>query len=186
MASVLKHPRRIFATGLIVVLPLLVTWWLLRFLFQTVDGLVSPWNEKLPGIGILVTLLAIFLVGLLANNIVGARLLRGFEALLLKVPFVRSIFGPAKQLFMAMGKEDTSGQEVVAVQFPRPGLYMVGFVTRRDAHGVTIFLPTTPNPTSGFLVLCEAREVTPLAMTFDEAMSMIVSGGFVGEGAAIL
>jgi uncharacterized membrane protein len=186
MASVLKHPKRIFATGLIVVLPLLVTWWLLRFLFQAVDGLVSPWNEKLPGIGILVTLLAIFLVGLLANNIVGARLLRGFEALLLKLPFVRSIFGPAKQLFMAMGKEDNSAQEIVAVQFPRPGLYMVGFVTRRDQHGVTIFLPTTPNPTSGFLILCAAGEVTPLAMTFDEAMSMIVSGGFVGDGAAIL
>jgi uncharacterized membrane protein len=81
---------------------------------------------------------------------------------------------------------ESGDQEVVAVQFPRPGLYMVGFVTRRDVHGVTVFLPTTPNPTSGFLIVCHPREVTPLGIPFDVAMQMIVSGGLVGPGAAIL
>jgi uncharacterized membrane protein len=189
--GLLRNPKRIFVTGVLIVLPLLVTYWLLKFPVQALDGLVSPLIEalvgrRLPGLGLLAMLLVIFLVGILASNIVGARLLRSFERLLLRVPLVRSIFGPAKQLFMAMAKEDTSEQEVVAVQFPRPGLYMVGFVTRRDEHGVAVFLPTTPNPTSGFLVICEAQEVTPLALTFDEAMQMIVSGGFVGPGAAIL
>src|SRR5581483_806131 len=189
--GVLRNPKRIFVTGLLAVLPLLVTWWLLSFLFHALDGLVAPIIEAfldrhIPGLGLLLTLLAIFIVGALANNIVGARLLRAFEQFLLRVPLVRAIFGPAKQLFMAMAKEDTSEQEVVAVEFPRPGLYMVGFITRRDDHGVTVVIPTTPNPTSGFLVICESREVTPLALTFDEAMQMIVSGGFVGPGAAVI
>jgi uncharacterized membrane protein len=191
MFAALRNPKRIFVTGLIAVLPLLVTWWLLSLLFDVLDGLVAPLIDKLagrhlPGVGLLLTLLAIFVVGLLANNIVGARVLRSFEALLLRIPLVRAIFGPAKQLFRAMGKEDTSEQEVVAVEFPRPGLHMIGFVTRRDEHGVTVFLPTTPNPTSGFLVICEPREVTSLDVTFDEAMAMIVSGGFVGPGAAVV
>lgn len=189
--TLFRNPKRIFVTGLLAVLPLLVTWWLLSFLFHALDDLVAPLIEAfvgrhLPGLGLLLTLAAIFVVGMLANNIVGARVLRSGEKVLLRVPLVRAIYGPAKQLFMAMAKEDTSQQEVVALEFPRPGLYMVGFVTRRDEYGVTVFIPTTPNPTSGFLVCCEAREVTPLAMTFDEGMQMIVSGGFVGPGASIL
>jgi uncharacterized membrane protein len=188
--AALGNPRRIFVTGLIAVLPLLITWWLLAFLFQALDGLVAPLLERLagralPGMGLLLTLLAIFLVGLLASNIVGARVLRAGEGLLLKIPLVRAIYAPAKQLFRTMASE-SSDQEVVAVQFPRPGLYMVGFVTRRDEHGVTVFLPTTPNPTSGFLIVCHPREVTPLNLPFDEAMQMIVSGGIVGPGTAIL
>jgi uncharacterized membrane protein len=187
----LRHPRRIFVTGLLVVLPLLVTWWLLSFLFHALDGPVAGVIETivgrpLPGLGLALMLIAIFIVGLLANNIVGARMVRGFEGLLLRVPLVRSIFGPARQLFNSMAKEDSSEQEVVAVEFPRPGLFMVGFVTRRDERGVTVFLPTTPNPTSGFLVVCDAREVTPLGIPFDEAMQMIVSGGIVGPGTGIL
>jgi uncharacterized membrane protein len=189
--ALFRNPKRIFVTGLLAVLPLLVTWWLLSFLFHALDGLVAPLIETfvgrhLPGLGLLLTLSAIFVVGMLANNIVGARVLRAGERLLLHVPLVRAIYAPAKQLFMAMAKEDTSEQEVVAVEFPRAGLYMVGFVTRRDEFGVTVFIPTTPNPTSGFLICCEAREVTPLGMTFDEGMQMIVSGGFVGPGASIL
>jgi uncharacterized membrane protein len=190
MAS-LKHPRRIFVTGLLAVLPLLITWQLLAFLFRALDGPVAPVIEaivhrQIPGLGLLLTLLAIFMVGLLANNIVGARLLRGFEALLLRMPLVRAIFGPAKQLFVTMSREDGAEREVVMVEFPRPGLFMIGFVTRRDERGVTVFLPTTPNPTSGFLIICEAREATPIPMPFDEAMQMIVSGGIVGPGSQLL
>jgi uncharacterized membrane protein len=189
--AALSNPKRIFVTGLIVVLPLLITWWLLALLFHTLDGLVAPLIEALvkrplPGLGLLLTLLAIFLVGLLASNIIGARIVRAFERFLLRVPLVRAIFGPAKQLFHGLGGDDTADREVVALEFPRPGLYMIGFVTGRSAQGVTVFLPTAPNPTSGFLVICEARQVTPLSLPFDEAMQMIVSGGFVGPGAGVL
>ena len=83
-------------------------------------------GRSIPGLGTVLTLSAIFLVGLLAQNIVGARLLRGLEALLLKVPLVRAIFGPAKQLFVALGSDDSRSQEVVAVEYPRKGLFMIG------------------------------------------------------------
>ena len=189
--SPFRHPRRIFATGLLVVLPLLITWWLLAFLFRALDGPVAGVIEAivgrpLPGLGLLLMLLGIFVVGMLASNIVGARMVRGFENLLLRIPLVRSIFGPAKQLFMTMAREDSSEQEVVTVEFPRPGLFMVGFVTRRDERGVTVFIPMTPLPTAGFLIVCEPREVTHLDMSFDEAMQMIVSGGIVGPGTHVL
>lgn len=189
--SPFRHPRRIFVTGLLVVLPLVITWSLLVILVRALDGPVTSVIEErvgrpLPGLGLVLMLVSVFLVGLLASNIVGARLVRGFESLLLQIPLVRAIFGPAKQLFMTMAREDSSGQEVVSLEFPRPGLRMIGFVTRRDERGVTVFIPTTPLPTAGFLVVCDAREVTPLDLSFDEAMQMIVSGGIVGPGAGIL
>ena len=189
--SPFRHPRRIFVTGLLVVLPLVITWSLLVILVRALDGPVTSVIEQyvgrpLPGLGLGLMLISVFLVGLLASNIVGARLVRGFESLLLQIPLVRSIFGPAKQLFMTMARDDSSEQEVVSVEFPRPGLHMIGFVTRRDERGVTVFIPTTPLPTAGFLIVCDAREVTPLNMPFDEAMQMIVSGGIVGPGAGIL
>jgi uncharacterized membrane protein len=189
--SPFQHPRRIFVTGLLVVLPVFITVWLLKFVISTLDDPIAHVIERiagqpLPGLGLLVMLLAIFVVGLLANNIVGARLVRGFETLLLKIPLVRSIFGPAKQLFMTLAREDSSEQEVVSVEFPRPGLFMVGFVTRRDERGVTVFIPMTPLPTAGFLIVCDAREVTPLGIPFDEAMQMVVSGGLVGPGTGVL
>jgi uncharacterized membrane protein len=189
--SPFRHPRRVFVTGLLVVLPLLITGWLLVFLFRALDGPVADVIEalagrKLPGLGLVLMLLGIFLVGLVASNMAGARLVGGFENLLLKIPLVRSIFGPAKQLFLTLAREDSSQHEVVTIEFPRPGLFMVGFVTRRDERGVTVFIPNTPLPTAGFLIICDAREVTPLDMPFDEAMQMIVSGGIVGPGAAFL
>jgi uncharacterized membrane protein len=189
--SPFRHPRRIFVTGLLVVLPLLITWWLLAFLFHALDGPVANVIEvlvgrRLPGLGLLLMLVAIFVVGLIASNIVGARVVRGFESLLLQIPLVRAIFGPAKQLFITMAREGPSEQEVVSVEFPRPGLHMIGFVTRRDERGVTVFIPMTPLPTAGFLIVCDAREVTRLDLGFDEAMQMIVSGGLIGPGAEVL
>ncbi|HWX25256.1 MAG TPA: DUF502 domain-containing protein [Vicinamibacteria bacterium] len=183
--------RRTFAAGLLVVLPLFVTVWVLRLVFRTLEGtgiaavIETLVGRRIPGLGTALTLLAVFLVGLLADNIVGARLVQAFENLLLRVPVVRAIFGPAKQLFMALGAEG-SAQEVVAVEYPRRGLYMVGFVTRREAGSVYVFLPTAPNPTSGFLVICREEEVHPLGIPFETAMRLIVSGGIVSPGLPFL
>lgn len=190
--SALSHPRRTFVAGLLVVLPLAVTYWLLNFLFRSLDGIgLAHFVEelagrRLPGLGTLLTLASIYLVGLLASNIVGARVVAALEALLLRVPLVRGIFGPAKQLFMALGSDGGTAQEVVAVEYPRRGLFMVGFVTQRQGESVCVFLPTSPNPTSGFLVVCDPREVHPLGIPFEAAMRLIVSGGVVHPGTSLL
>jgi uncharacterized membrane protein len=192
MVSAISRARRTFITGLIVVLPLAVTAWLLALLFRKLEDLgVAPLIEayagrRIPGLGTVLTLSAVFLVGLLAQNIVGARLLRALEALLLRVPLVRAIFGPAKQFFVALGSEGSRSQEVVAVEYPRKGLFMVGFVTRRDGQGVSVFLPTSPNPTSGFLVICRSEEVHPMGISFDAAMRLVVSGGMVHPETSLL
>lgn len=183
--SAIARVRQTFITGLVVVLPLAVTAWLLTFLFHTLEELgVAPLIEaqlgrRVPGLGTALALSTIFLVGLLAQNIVGARLLRAFESLLLRVPLVRAIFGPARQLFVALGSDDPRAREVVAVEYPRKGLFMVGFVTHRDRDGVSVFLPTSPIPSAGFLVICRAEEVHPLGISFDAAMRLVVSAGVV-------
>jgi uncharacterized membrane protein len=179
--------RRTFATGLLIVLPLFVTLWVLRLVFQAFEGtglavLIEAFvGWRIPGLGTALTLLSLYLLGLFASNIVGARLVQAFENALLRIPVVRAIFGPAKQLFVALGAEG-SAQETVAVEYPRKGLFMVGFVTKRERGQVCVFLPTAPNPTSGFLVICSESEVHPLGMRFEAAMSFIVSGGVVSPG----
>jgi uncharacterized membrane protein len=190
--SAIARARKTFITGLVVVLPLAVTAWLLVFLFHTLEELgVAPLIEarvgrRIPGLGTALALSTIFLAGLVAQNIVGARLLGALERLLLKVPLVRTIFGPARQLFVALGSDDPRAREVVAVEYPRKGLYMVGFVTRREAHAVSVFLPTSPIPSAGFLVICRTEEVRPLGISFDTAMALIVSAGVVHPEASLL
>jgi uncharacterized membrane protein len=192
MLEALKHPRRTFVAGFLVLLPLIVTILILGFVFQLLDGLgISALIEtiagrKIPGLGTAITLAFVFLVGLTASSGVGARALRSVERVLLRVPFVRSIYGPAKQLFDMLGRDQGTAQEVVMVEYPRHGLFMVGFVTHRDASSVSVFLPTTPNPTSGFLVLCKPSEVHPLPMGFQQAMNFIVSGGVVRPSESLL
>ena len=184
----LSSPRRTFVSGLLLILPLVITIWLIGFIFRLLDGLgVSTLIEavagrKIPGLGTAITIAVIYLIGLAAGSIVGARILRAVETVFLRLPFVRSIYGPARQLFSVLGRDQGSSQEVVLVEYPRKGLYMMGFVTDREIRSVSVFLPTTPNPTSGFLVLCDPGEVTPLAVTFPEAMNFIVSGGVVKPG----
>lgn len=188
----LPRLRRTFVTGLVVVLPVAITVWLLAFLFHTLETLgVAPLIEaqvgrRLPGLGTLLSLSVILMVGLLAQNIAGARLLRRLEALLLRIPLVRAIFGPAKQLFVTLGSDDARAREVVVVEHPRKGLFMLGFVTRRDAAGISVFLPLSPIPSAGFLVLCRPEEVHPVGISFETAMQLVVSAGVVDPGLSLL
>lgn len=190
--SAITRARQTFITGLVVVLPLAVTAWLLVFLFRTLEKLgLAPLIEatvgrRLPGLGTALALTTIFLVGLLAQNIVGARLLLAFETVLLRVPLVRAIYGPARQLFVALGSDDPQAREVVAVEYPRKGLFMVGFVTRRDPDGLSVFLPLSPLPSAGFLVICRPEEVHPLGISFDAAMRLVVSAGVVQPEMSLL
>jgi uncharacterized membrane protein len=183
--------RRTFVTGLLVILPLAVTAMVLRFLYRTLEGtglaalIETLAGRRLPGLGAVLSLLIIFLVGLLAENIAGARLVGALEGFLVKVPVVGAIYGPAQQLFRALGAEGNE-QEVVAVEFPRKGLHMVGFVTRREGDMITVFLPTAPNPTSGFLVVTPQDEVRALGIPFRDAMALIVSGGIVSPGPGVI
>ena len=202
--------------GAVLVLPALITIWLLRLLFRILDANVTPyvrlvlesmgmpglerWFARLgvPIIGILLTALFVYLIGLLAGNFLGRRLGVALESYILRVPLVRGIYGGARQLLDAFtpgGRQAFS--KVVAVQYPRAGVWTLGFVTsevpysmpREDGRDecLPVFLPTTPNPTSGWLALVPREELRVLDMTVEEGVKLIVSGGIVvpdGPGAS--
>jgi uncharacterized membrane protein len=198
------HVRDRFVGGLLLVLPLLITVWLLDILFGVVHDNVTPlvfsvlraiglgglegWHARLtvPLIGVLLTFLVVYLIGLLGANLLGRRVVTAVESWILRVPFVRSIYGGARQLLDAFNATKSGGfSRVVMVEYPRRGIWTMGFVTNERpgrggaAREVFVFLPTTPNPTSGWLALIPADQIVDLDLTVEEGIKLIVSGGIV-------
>jgi uncharacterized membrane protein len=203
-----RHLRQTLLTGLVVLLPLFITLWLLTFLFQMVDGTITPWVRRIllltgmpvfaqpaffhymaPVVGVIITVLLVYAAGLLSTNLFGVKLLAGFDALMLRIPVVRAVYGGSKQLLEALNpKGERSFTRVVVVEYPRKGLYTIGFVTRDGAPEfsvfgsepmASVFLPTTPNPTSGWLVLLPSRDLITLPLTVEEGVKLVVSGGIM-------
>jgi uncharacterized membrane protein len=201
--------RQLFLTGLVLTLPLIITIWLLRILFEMVHAVSTPvilgflrlalprWAEDpafatyfAPLFGIVLTALLIFLIGGLTTNLLGRRIVEAFDRLVIRLPLVGGIYGGARQLLDAFRSKPSSFSNVVAVEYPRPGVYTIGFVTHehaalRAASGAPIegysfvFLPTTPNPTSGWMALVRDDEVVQLDMSVEEGLKLILSGGLV-------
>jgi len=201
--------RRTFLTGLLILLPLVVTYFLIAFLFNlfanagaplvtALSRLIGPnhsiWLESLgPLVNLFLSLAFIFLLGLVGTNILGRRIIVAFEALLLRLPLVKTIYGAAKQVVDAFQGSERTFQRVVLIQYPRKGLWSVGFVAaeRRDTLHLAasdtllaVFIPTTPNPTSGFLVLVSPEDVIDVDYNVEEAFKFIISSGIVGKDLA--
>jgi len=186
--------RNTFVAGIVASLPLVVTVYALVLLFRFTDGLLGPlissWLEyTIPGLGFVLAILLLLMVGVLARNLVGQSLLRTGDRLMLRVPLVRSIYAALKQITDALARPDQAAfKRVVLIQYPRGGLYTVGFMTH-DQFGylvgaepdalVSVFLPTTPNPTSGWLVFVPREDVVPLNMSVEEGAKLVISGGVI-------
>ena len=194
MAVALGRFRRRMASGVVVLIPLVVTVYVLKALFGVTAGIllpiIDPAVEAWPplartalSLGVLVVI--VYALGELAAHLVGRRLLALAEALLLRVPLVRIIYGAVKQVVSAFERQDSSAfKSVVFVEFPRPGLQAIGFVTssfeKPDGSAwKTVFVPTTPNPTTGFLQVVQADELVPTDFTIEEAFKMVISLGAV-------
>lgn len=184
--------RRHFLRGVLIVVPLILTYIVLRFLFQTVDGVLQPLIVRLlghhiPGLGIFTTVLIIILAGVLTRNIVGASLYRMGDRLIAKVPLIRPIYSAAKQLLEAitLPTMKTSFKEVGLIEYPRRGTWAITFISNRimvDVDGVprsyfTVFIPSTPTPVSGFVLVVPESDVITLTMTLEEGIKFVVSGG---------
>jgi uncharacterized membrane protein len=183
--------KRYFVSGVLVVVPLILTFIVLRFLFEAIDGILQPILEHLlgfypKGLGLLTTLLIILLAGVLTRNLVGARLHTLSERLLVRMPLVRPIYSASKQLLEAVTQTDThSFNEVALIEYPRLGLYSLCFVTQRmdiEVNGsarrhVACFVASTPTPISGMTVLVPEDQVSLVAMTIEEGIKFVVSGG---------
>ena len=198
--------QRLFLTGLLTLLPLWLTWVVVKFLFgllsntsrpliepslislatqnpRTFGWLVEPW--VMSGIALVATLLTILLVGWLARRVVGQRLLRWFEALVARIPLANTIYGSARKLLDILQTKPDGTQRVVLIDFPHTEMKTLGFVTRvmREAGTgrelAAVYVPTTPNPTSGYLEIVPVEKITPTDWNVDQAMSFIISGGAV-------
>ncbi|KPL03476.1 MAG: hypothetical protein AMJ73_06935 [candidate division Zixibacteria bacterium SM1_73] len=182
--------RRYFLSGILVIVPLIITILVLRFLFKGIDGLLSPYiaqllGYKVPGLGVVATIILIFLAGFLTANVIGSRLFRIWEIFWIKTPLVRTIYGSSKRLVEALTTtEKESFKQVVLVEFPRKGMFCLGFLTRaieverKDTKDelVAVFIPSTPTPFSGWTMLFAKEDVVPLEMTIEEGIKFFVSG----------
>jgi uncharacterized membrane protein len=195
----MKQFRKYFITGLLVLIPLFITLWVLRTIINILDTsvLLLPENwrpesligHSLPGLGVLVTLAIILVTGILATNIFGRRILLFWEQLVDHVPFVKSIYTGVKQVSDTLFSDSGNAfRQALLVQYPRQGVWTIAFLTGKPGGDVanhlksdyiSVYVPTTPNPTSGFFLMMHQNDVIPLEMSVDEALKYIISMGVV-------
>ncbi len=189
--------RRHFLTGILVMVPLGVTILILIWIFNTIDNILQPYIIKpifgrpVAGIGFGITLVLIYLVGVIASNVVGRRLVRYGESLLAKVPLLRPLYTGIKEILLSFSEPREAGfMQVVLVEFPRKGMWTLAFVSSESTaqSGKTqlnIFIPGSPNPTSGFMQIVTEDEVIRTDISIEQALGMVVSAGRVSpEGIA--
>lgn len=183
-----RHLQRVLVAGVVVVVPLAVTFHVLVAMLAFFDNRFQPLIEtaigmRLPGLGLLATVLVIYGAGLLATNVLGRRVLEMTDSVLGRVPGVGQIYrGTQRVVHSVSRKRELSFQQVVFLQFPRVGIRALGFVTSRmkDAEGRThcsVFVPTTPMPTSGYLVLVPEEDLEPSSFTVEEGIEFVISAG---------
>lgn len=200
--GLLAGVRASFLTGLVVVVPAVLTIWLIVTVIEFVDGKVLPlvparlWPDWLaqytvPGLGLAIFLGFTLLVGWLAKGMIGRRLIGLSEEIVARMPVVRSVYNGLKQIAETVfAQSNTSFRRACLVQYPRPGLWAIAFVSTEtrgelarhlDAGGrhISVFLPTTPNPTSGFLLFVPERDVILLDMSIEDAAKLVISAGLV-------
>ncbi|HUJ90691.1 MAG TPA: DUF502 domain-containing protein [Syntrophorhabdales bacterium] len=191
--QVTRHVKAKLLTGLFVLIPALVTLYVVYVIVSFLDGILSPFLTNLslrllgrslyvPGLGLLLFIIIIYVMGVLTSNYAGKRLLLYGEALLKKIPFVKSIYGSTKDFIEAFSSEKLKAfREVVVTEFPHEGSYSLGLVTGRLQRGSTafcsVFVPTTPNPTSGYLLLVPEDKLFFLSVSVEDAIKYIISLG---------
>jgi len=194
--------KKYFITGLLLWIPVVITIWVLEVIVSSLDRslilLPETWQPKeligrsVPGLGVLLTALVLFLTGLLARNIIGERLVKVWESMLGRIPIVRTIYSSVKQVSdTILSPNGQAFRQALLVQYPRAGVWTIAFQTGRPAAEVrrhiqtdmvAVYVPTTPNPTSGFFLMLPRAEVIELEMSVDEALKYVVSMGVVAPG----
>lgn len=187
--------RRYFFAGLLVFLPLVVTLWFLGWVISLMDRLLPAYLNPsaylpfaVPGLGALITLMVILVLGFFATSVVTHKAVASWEELLGRIPVFRGIYGSVRRLVELVLHPEKGAKRVVLIEYPRKGMYTIGFAMGpgwRDVEGkvgdrlVSVFVATTPNPTTGMYLLVPAKDVVPLDLTFEEALKLIASGGMI-------
>ena len=185
-----RQLRNKFILGILVIMPISVTILILAWIFNSIDNILQPsiraiWGRSFPGVGFGIAVLLIYLAGIIASSVLGKKLIAFGERLLGRVPLVRQLYRGIKQVVESFtAPRETGFMQVVFIEFPRKGVQSIAFVTNRlDTKSgerlFTVFVPTSPNPTSGFLQIVREDEIVPTNITVEDALRVIVSAGRV-------
>ena len=198
--GLLARLRAYFLAGVLVTAPVAITfyivWLIVSFVDDRVSGLIpARYNPEsylpfgIPGLGLVIAIVALILIGAATAGYVGRIVVRLNDAILVRMPVVRSIYGATKQIFeTVLAQKSTAFRQVCLVEYPRRGIWSLGFITgttvgevqdRTSDEVVNVFLPTTPNPTSGFLLFVPRRDLVLLEMSIEDGIKMVISGGIV-------
>lgn len=192
--------------GVLVIIPLWITWLVFDFVLRQLAAFGMPWvrvaastlRERVPAVAewllqpwfqnalaVVLTLTALYLLGWIATHVIGQRLIGLFDGLMHRIPLVKKVYGSTQQLVSVLRQDPGKAQRVVLLEFPSPGMQAIGFVTRTFNHAesgeelAAVYVPTTPNPTSGYLEIVPVASLKSTDWTMDEAMTFIISGGAV-------
>jgi uncharacterized membrane protein len=190
--------QRYFLAGLLVFLPVVITLWFIGWVIALLDGVIDVLPEQLnpknhlpfaiPGLGALITVATILFLGALTRGVATRRFLKAWDSIFARIPIFRGIYTAVQKLVQTFLGQSYAERQVVMIEYPRAGIYTVAFAMghvwphlehKKDVQLVNVFVPTTPNPTSGFYLLVPSHDVTPLNMTMEEAFKMITSGGLI-------
>ena len=189
--------RAAFGRGLVVLIPVVITIWVLNGLFNAIDGIISPvfdhiLGRHIPGLGFISMIILIFFIGGISRNLLARAIFNFLERILFSIPLARTIYSAMKDLINAfkLGGKGKSFREVVLVEYPREGLYTVGFVTNEiSVHSngnvsdmLSVYIPNPPNPTSGVMILVPRKSIQILEMSVEEGLKLVLSGGIVTSG----
>lgn len=196
----LRHRlRRMLIAGLLILVPAALTLYVLIALFRIMDGFFGPLVDRalsvfiedahVPGLGLVMTLLVVLFLGWLSTSVVGRRVIEGFERLIQRIPVGSTIYASTKGVMEALSKnKGETFTRVVLVEYPKKNIFVLGFVTRGARWGAVdprtrdlllVFVPTTPNPTSGFLLLVPRTEAVAMPISVEEGIRMVISGGIL-------
>ncbi len=190
--------QRYFLAGLLVFLPVAITLWFIGWVIGLLDSVLDILPARLhpnsylpfaiPRMGAVVTLVLILCLGFLTKGVATRRFLAAWESVFVQIPIFRGIYSAVQKLVQTFLGQSQSNRQVVMIEYPRKGIYTVGFAMGRawhelekhnEGHLINVFIPTTPNPTSGFYLLVPVGQISPLNMTMEEALKLITSGGLI-------
>jgi len=191
--------KNYFITGLLVILPIFITAYVIWHLIKAMDAVLkfipakylpeTYTNIYIPGVGLILVVILIFIVGILTRNIAGRTVLQFWDNLVDRIPLARILYSSVKQLLQAFFFQNSgSFQRVALIEYPRRGIYVLGFITgesrgeiqvKTNKKMINVFVPTTPNPTSGFYVLVPEEDLILLDMSVEDAFKLLISGGIV-------
>lgn len=197
---IMRHIRAYFFAGVLVTAPIAITFYLAWLIIDWIDGKITPlipaaYNPEtylpfgIPGLGLIIAFVLLTLIGAMAAGAIGRIWIRTSEHLLARMPVIRSVYSATKQIFeTVLRQQSTAFRQVVLFEYPRRGSWALGFITGKTLgevqnqtsdEVVNVFLPTTPNPTSGYLLFVPRKDLVVLSMTVEEGIKMVVSGGIV-------